>query len=258
MLYIASKAHTDAAPFLQLLRLKKDMAARRFEMFYGPGAALVVTGAGEAEAAACVAALLSRAVPGKPDEPDEPDEKSLFAWIGCEPEDEAADEADAAPGGTVLTPSICVSARAPDGRVFYPDLLFAHPFRETEEDAPEAAGAFRAASYFFPPHRIVLLRTRTAEPRAREIVEWLRAAEHALPGEPKIFSEEESALLGRVANALRLTETPARELSRLAAWHKLRDDNLNALLGPALSGPAPGPNERKAAFAKLRERLLEP
>lgn len=244
MLYLSSASYPEAAPFIKRLKLKKNMESR-FETFRSAQTALVVTGRGAMEAAAAVSFLLAGT------DGQSGDARSVFAHI------RVADDNSAGGNATAL----CDKLLSPDGRNFYPDILFAHPFAQAEENSPEAAGAFRAASFFLPPHRIFIFQlqknTQVWEDAVSSVTDWLCTLPALLPEPPEIFSADETSLLEQASRHLHLTHALNRELYRLTRFRKLRGDGIAPLLAGFLDTPCSGVQEGKIAFAKLREKLLD-
>lgn len=242
MIYLSAASYPEAAPFIRYFKLKKNMESR-FETFSAPQAALIVTGRGAMEAAAAVSFLLTRAGAGSENS------KSVFTHI------RVLKTAAGAPA------ALCDKLRSPDGRDFYPDILFAHPFAQAEEDSPEAAGAFRAALFFLPPHRIFIFQLqKNAEKSERtvsSVIDWLDSLPDLLPEPPEIFTGPEKALLEQTSQHLHLTHTSNLGFLRFMRFRKLRGDDLAALLEESLAAPCSGVQEGKILFAKLREKLLD-
>lgn len=239
MLFFSCASPAEARPLIRFLHLKRQMDVHRFELFRTDGAALIVTGTGAMEAAAAVSFFLTRL----------PERDGLFTHVRF----------GVAAGRTGL--ALCNRILSPDGRVFYPDLLFAHPFDEATEDAPEAAGAFRAASLFLPLHRVLAARAAVpvddAEPKTALLCNWLQSLSENLPQPAPAFGPADADLLRQTAERLQLTEAMRLELERLALFRQLRGDGLEPLLSPGMAGPFGSLQERKKAFASLREKLLE-
>ena len=239
MFYLSFASYPEAKPFIRRDKMKKDMSARRFELFRSPEAALILTGKGSMEAAAAVSFLLAETSDGE----------SIFCHIRL------------SDSGGPERIDLCHRILSPDGRVFYPDMLFPHPFEESVEDSPEAAGAFRAASMFFPPHRIFVFhaeaRPGSADETAGKILEWLRRLSADAQAGAAVFKAEETDLIGRLCRHLHLTQSMRLELERLARFRKLRGDDLEALLADGADAPCGGAQEGKKAFAELRKKLLD-
>ena len=114
MLLFAVALYSEAAPLIEILRLKKDPAFRPFDLFTSKDAALILTGCGPAKAAAGTACLLT----AKP-----PDVSGLFVNFGiC-----GCLTRSVTPGTPYLA---CRITDAADGRTYYPDLMYPSPFAE--------------------------------------------------------------------------------------------------------------------------------
>ena len=114
MIYIACALYDEAVPWIKALKLKKNTAASKFQIFESEAAYLAVTGTGMMNAAVALTYLCTLHMPGKHD---------IFVNTGvC-----GAAKECGAPGSLYLIHKI---TGASSGRSYYPDILYGHPFSE--------------------------------------------------------------------------------------------------------------------------------
>ena len=157
MIYIACALYDEAVPWIKALKLKKNTAASKFQIFESEAAYLAVTGTGMMNAAVALTYLCTLHMPGKHD---------IFVNTGvC-----GAAKECGAPGSLYLIHKI---TGASSGRSYYPDILYGHPFSEgavtsffaVQEQIPdgqladmEAEGLWCAASTFFAPDQMLFFK----------------------------------------------------------------------------------------------------
>lgn len=200
MIYFTTALYREAAPVIEQFRLKKQAGSRPFDLFSGESAVLAVTGPGMASAAAGTACLLTLFPP---------DASGFFVNFGsC-----GCTDPSVPPGTPFLIDQILELAT---GRLFYPDLIFASPFRTTglttcpscqsQEEARcrdssdlenrdssgrilfdmEGSCAYQSARYFLKQHQIAILKVVTDygsenAPQAGELERMLTPAAALLP-----------------------------------------------------------------------------
>lgn len=164
MIYLFAALYAEAQCIIEHYQLKKDTAHTRFQLFSNEAEEirLVLTGAGNIPAACAVSSTFGDFPPGKED---------FLVNIGS-----AADTAD-------RKEEIFLCSKITEqttGRTFYPDVLYRHPFAETEVltgavpyrgDARlakevclydmEAAAVYQAGAYFLGPHQMSFLKVVT-------------------------------------------------------------------------------------------------
>lgn len=158
MITIYCALYQEAQSFIERYQLKKENGQRNFPVFINEdaGVRLVISGVGMA-AAVAVAEISTVYPPGKED--------FLFNFGTCA-------GGEAFPVGQIY---LCnkLTEKA-SGRTFYPDILYQHPFPETElvsvskvvgnvekEDGlfdMEAAFFYQAGSYYYNPDRMIFVK----------------------------------------------------------------------------------------------------
>lgn len=161
MIYIFTALYQEAHGLIRAYDLKKNMTRKRFQVFENEeeGICLTVTGSGAIAAAAAVSSIATEKGAGEAD---------FLVNIGtCASKEKQ---------GIFLCNRI---EEASTGRTFYPDLIYAAPFKEasictvsqvmtetktsalTQEknSTPclydmEASAVYQAGAYFFPPHKM--------------------------------------------------------------------------------------------------------
>lgn len=271
MIYIACALYAEAAPWIKALKLKKNTAASKFQIFEGEGACLVVTGTGVMNAAVALTYLCTMHMPGKND---------IFMNIGvC-----GADESCGAVGSLYLLHKITGAA---SGRSYYPDILYAHPFLEGEvtsffsvqEEIPEgqladmeAEGLWYAASTFFAPDKMLFFKyisdfgkgsvTREnvrylSSGAAAAVRPWLKETflqEEDLNAERKL-SEKILKQADRVIVHFRATEAMRGQLLSHIYYSCLCGRDVSPLLETAISEPCRSKKDGMARFRALLENL---
>jgi nucleoside phosphorylase len=257
----------EARPWIDALALRRAPNLGRWDVFYGAGHHLIVSGVGHARAAAAVGAACAIWRPRR---------LLSFGLAG-------APEGVAAPGDIRLIHGL---HDATTGRAFYPDVLEKHPFAEAvattwprrvrREDAPstlvdmEAAGVWTAASSFLPPHRIYLLKVvsdtlQEGDLDRAQLSAWLREAVatiapwwQALAAEPARLPTpppELSAQVAGVAEAWRLSTTEAHRLEQATEDYWQRHGRLPAAW-PTQPDPVRHRREGKTRWQHLHGQLL--
>ena len=188
MITIFTALYPEAKELIRALSLKKDMTQNHFQVFSDENnqIQIVITGASAIAAATAVAECSTRK------EPDSGD--FLINYGSCAGRKNI-------PVGTV---SLCNKlTQTVDGRTFYPDILYRHPFEEAElysfpavqdresfqqfldKDAGagdrrkeilvdmEAAAIYQAGNYYYAPHQMLFLKVVTDHGTgAAECREW--------------------------------------------------------------------------------------
>ena len=176
MITIFTALYPEAKELIRALSLKKDMTQNHFQVFSDEKnqIQIVITGASAIAAATAVAECSTKREPGDGD--------LLVNYGSCAGREDI-------PVGTV---SLCNKlTQTVDGRTFYPDILYRHPFGEAElysfptvqdqksfqqflnKDAGagngekgilvdmEAAAIYQAGNYYYAPHQMLFLKVVT-------------------------------------------------------------------------------------------------
>ena len=276
MIFFQTALQCEARPFISRLSLKKDRDIKKFQVYSGENCKLIVSGVGKVRAATGTSFLLTRFEAGPAD---------FFVNIGiC-----GSKSPHVKKGETVFINQV---VDMDTGRSFFSDMILKHPFKEgaVETHAQvvsmeaggesrceyvdmEASGAFEAASFFLPPHRIFIIKTvfdhlsgekyRSKEveavmnQQASLIIEWLMEAPlHLLERKFPLNTEEES-LIAALSRNLRLSETLSLALRRLFLYKKLRDSDIRKALGIYLTKKVGSKQEGKKIFEKIRREIAE-
>jgi hypothetical protein len=227
MRHIITSAQQTAAFFVHRYALKKDMGAHAFLVYKGDACVVCVA---QSDPAAAVGFLAGRydvlrtgghwllyIIEGLPD---------------C---------------GQVRYPHTLSNRDAPP---FYQELLYRHPFVETEVHDPAATAACHAAARFFSLEQIVVLQAPLDQ---LPIVEtWFLSL---LQTDAPVFGPSEQRLLDALAARWRLTYAMKALLYRQCAAYKSRGGGVSAVLLPCLDTVCTSKKERTAALEQLRARL---
>ena len=146
MITIFTALYPEAKELIRALSLKKDMTQNHFQVFSDENnqIQIVITGASAIAAATAVAECSTRK------EPDSGD--FLINYGSCAGRKNI-------PVGTV---SLCNKlTQTVDGRTFYPDILYRHPFEEAELYSFPAAAIYQAGNYYYAPHQMLFLKVVT-------------------------------------------------------------------------------------------------
>lgn len=254
MLLLVTALYCEAKPFIDYYQLKKNHDITKFQVFENDEVKLIITHPGSMEAAIAVTYLCSY---GKPSGAD------LIVSIGtC-----AAREKEWKKGSLFLCHKIIDETT---NRVFYPDMIFRHPFEESailtcpkvrkEEELSrlqkqsqipmlfdmETAGVYQAASYFFQPHQMIFLKivfdygtddlisakkiTEYMERNKESITGWLQEIRKSNDREAPVFSTEEEQAIQKMVHDLNGTMTMEHKLRQYLTYYKLVQGNVLKVL----------------------------
>lgn len=244
---IITALYAEAKPLIGLFGLKKDRSSTKLPVYRDELTALTVSGPGKLKSAIATTYLLAQ----------EKNPKDCVAFnIGlCGGVDPAGRLGDLFFVNKITDRS--------SGRSYYPDILLRHGLPEaalTTFDEPvvrinfdnvpgdlvdmEASGFFESAATFLSPHRIAclklvsdFLRAERLEPsqaselvtRNLEAIERIVSSYDALASTGNDRLERDYALLMKLRDQLRLTESQYHQLINLAKGYKLRNDSLEVL-----------------------------
>ncbi len=173
MILITTALYCEALPLIQYFHLKKDTAFAKFQVFKNEDIVLLITKTGTVQAAIGTASLCSLITPTLRD---------IFLNLGV-----CGSSREDDPAGSIFLCNKIMDLETM--RCFYPDILFAHPFKERwvltspkvintdghQISLPpltggrpispmpylidmEASGLYQAASYFYQPHQMFFLK----------------------------------------------------------------------------------------------------
>ncbi|MCG8483963.1 MAG: hypothetical protein MJA31_11685 [Clostridia bacterium] len=276
MIYISFAFFKEAEPYIHKYQLKKNMNIHPFSIYYNSYMTIIITGMGVINAGVCTTYMLSNF---------EINDEDIFANIGiCGSNHKEHDIRD-----VVLCNKIIQSW---DEKCRYPDILYQHPFIEgsvetfmnvVEECTPElkgdtiemeAAGMFRAASVYFPLHRMFFIKIISDKlhdvydvtdesvydlmnSTSESIVNWLVSVHNTIKGCHKGLSDVESDLLAGVKENMNLTENMYEQLIKLVVYYKSRQGTVGKVIQPYLDIKINSKNERKKYFEELRNKLKD-
>lgn len=164
LIYMAVALYFEAEPFIKYMKLKRDSAYEKFQVFANKKVYLVITGSGEINGAAAVSYLCALCPPSYGD---------IFVNFGI-----CGAAADIPRGRLFLIHSIVEEST---GRRFYPDLLWEHDFETAAIETVsvpagtmegrcarlvdmEAAGIYQAAQIYFMQHRMLFFKAAFDHP----------------------------------------------------------------------------------------------
>jgi hypothetical protein len=273
LIAIVTALHCEAKPLITKLKLKKDTASTKFDLFRNAEYSLIVSGMGKIRAAAATTFLLHTG--GLP---------AAVVNIGiC-----GSANARLKIGTMFLIHKITDHA---SGREFYPDAIHKLGLKESSVetfDKPvvmenisgmdlelvdmEASGFVQSASLFLESHQIVCLKV------VSDFLELSNISKEFISGVidknisslEKVFSilakahktkhllsEAEQELLGRIGTQLRLTETQKHQLTDWAKSYKIRNPAGLDILESFLTVTVKTKNDNKQAFSRIRQILIQ-
>ncbi len=243
MIRIFTALHCEAQPLIRRYNLKRNNDIARFQVFQNEDISLAVTGTGSISAAVAVSHLFTLY-------PSESNDFLVNIGI-C-----GAGDDSVRCGDIFLCNKITEEAT---GRTFYPDVIFKHPFAESDiitcstvvdksgihagRDRKaglfdmEAAGIYQAAAYYLQPHRTAFLKvasdhgmddrlkpediSRLIDKNMDVISEWLEAIKQMEQVYEPVFSREEESCAGDMARKLQCSVTMERMLRQRLLYYKL-------------------------------------
>lgn len=276
MIYFSTAIYYEAAPIIEKYNMKKLTEVSQFQVFKGDNASLIISGVGGTSSAIAAAFMLAMS---------KASEKDFFVNIGvC-----AAADLDYKTGDVVLCNKLI---NEPMGKIFFPDMLFSHPFKEAalltcakpvshREDVlkkaaiadMEGAFAYEAASRFIPPHKIFTVKVvsdmcepeKVTPDKVKELMyeavekflPWLEQIEKFSPEEKKeVLSSDELEMINLICKNLKFSLAMTLEFEKLARQYKVRCGGLAGLLESHVSVEAKSRAEGKKHFSKIKEILL--
>lgn len=276
MIYISFAFFKEAEPYIHKYQLKKYMHIHPFPIYHNEYMTIVITGMGVINASVGTTYMLSNF---------KLSDEDLFANIGiC-----GSNYEEHHIGDVILCNKII---QIWDEKSRYPDILYQHPFIEgsvetfmnvVEERTPklkgdtiemEGAGMFKAASVFFPLHRMFFIKIisdklsdvhSVTEEKVYDlmngtherIVHWLVSVQNAIRGQNRGLSQEELNLLFHVKQNLNLTENMYEQLIKLAVYYKSKQGIIDKILHSYCEVKISNRNERKKYFEELRHKLKD-
>lgn len=278
MIYLFTAMYCEAAPLIRQYHMKKDISQTRFQVFNGEeaGMRLVITGSGMIAAASALSGECAIYGAGRND-------FSLNIGICA--------------GKTELGRAFLCNQITDDttGRVFYPDILYRHPFLEAravtgarpfraEEIGGgekfclydmEAAALYQAGSYFFGPHQMGFLKIvsdsgseqgisaeRAGEliaARIGEIDEYVTRLRAAGFAGQACASEEKDFGIEQLCQDLRCTRAMSDSLMQHIRYCELAGTDYKAVIRQMYEErllPCKDKREGKICFEEFKRRLL--
>jgi len=283
MINIFTALYCEAQPIIGYFGLKRQQDINRFQFFSNGTVNLLITGTGMLNAAVGVTSLCSAHRPGSGD---------ILVNIGiC-----GTGNISLQKGTPVLCSKIVDIST---GKSCYPDMLFRHPFIEgTVLTSPvpvtdktgkqfegkgiivsdmEAYGIFHAGSVFYQPHQMFFIKIvsdyETGEQvsscqasslvagNAATIAEWIKTIHDELSAKQQFFfSDEETALLKKASEYMKLTVSMQYQLNQLMKFYKLQYGDfagkLAKFIDENLKNPCGSKTEGKKRFDELRKRFV--
>lgn len=274
MIYIITALHCEAKPLIGKFVLKKAVVPSRLDVFRNERIVLVVSGIGKVRSAIATTFLLSQ---------NSPPPGSIVANIGCCGSVGIHNEI----GSLLFINKITDHG---SGRDMYPDSIVKHGLNEAPIEtydipvkrdlitAPgaqlvdmESSGFFQAASRFVDTHQIYCLKVVSdflelshlskefisglIEKKLSDIERVLELFSKFNEPDKELFHVEETELLERISDHLKLTETQYHQFITLAKSAKIRDRNLLESLAPFAGSEIKTKNESKNTFERIRKAL---
>lgn len=253
MIYLCTALPFEAHPFIKLLSLKRNTTLSLFPYYENENVGLIITGSNPTDSAIALTYLLSNRIPNAKD-------MLLNVGIcGCKNKD--------LPIGSSYFIHKIKSHET--NKTYYPDLLFRHPFGESsietcsriieEKDIPtlteplvdmEASSIYRAASYFYKPHQIHIIKVVSdylegeklspdfvqglISPYVFTILEWATQISDSVLAKNNGFTMEEEALILQLYEKLHLSVTMQLKLKQLLMYNKSKGNSIENILSDFL------------------------
>lgn len=276
MMYWTVALFAEARSLISFLQLKKQAHASKFQVFRNERHTLVISGTGSLNAAIATTYMLMLYPPNDGD---------LYVNLGvCGAVDHRL------PIGEVV---LCHKVTHQETlRSYYPDILLRHPFQECTlmtvsrpihaADEPawqsrvdvvdmEAAGCCEAASLFFSPHRVSIVKiisdhlqpdrltpgnvSALISSPLHRIIDWLNEVESIFPTSMPLTASD-LQILEVITQKLRLTVTMSHQLRQSVIAYKIRTHHPIEWLLDELPLIIATKQERKTCFEHLRNRLV--
>lgn len=283
MVHFFCALYEEARFLIESFQLKKNPAIHPFPVYENAECGLdkivlAITGPGAVSAAAAVGYLAAK---------DIPKEEQLLVNIG------SCGAGEKFPVGSVILGHTLMDEQT--GHSFYPDILFAHPFREAvirtnartcawdeiaqQQDQVfdmEAAAIYRAGSHFYRPDQMLFLKVVSDHGIQKEndvpyspdalTAVMSQAGEEIVPFLKKLVQSQEQERPDHIrTDAQRLKEelhcsvTMAAELEQLMHYAYLAGIETDALLETDRCGgllPCKDKKEGKRYLEQLKQRIL--
>ena len=271
MIYFFCALYEEAQFLIEAFQLKKNSKIHCFQLYESrkervPKITLVITGVGTVASAVAVGYLAAM---------DNKREETLLINIGT------CGSGERFPVGTVILGNKLWNEAT--GRSYYPDILFQHPFRETEIQTGigiatvektakgenvvfdmEAAGIYQAGSRFYRPDQMLFLKVVSDHGIREELPqEYQKEMLPFLNVLMNIQTEEETREWNieaeRLEKELHCSVTMAAEVEQLLRYVNLTGVNLHAVLEADRAAgilPCKDKKEGKAYLAQLKQRVL--
>lgn len=277
MIFISTALYCEAEPFIIHLKLKKDTRISKYQIFRNDRFTLCITGTGVISATVAVTYMLTYFNAGNHD---------IFINVGiC-----GSKNPKLKVGDTFLCNKII---HHDTNRCFYPDILFNHTFSEgiletfsspvnahmkydIQSDIVdmEGSGVFQAASVFFPPHSIFLIKTVSdfiyedsvvsktfvtslIKNNVAYLCDWCLQISELIKPEPEIFSKHDKELLDEIIINLNLSAAMKAEFIKLCKNYMLRKGNMLNILSEIKDIKVKSRRERSMYFERLKLQLME-
>ncbi len=275
MIYFVVAMRAEASPIIEAYKMKKSMENHPFELFVGAESRLIISGVGFVHASTVCAYLAATFKPSPHD---------IMVNIGvCGTHDHMI------PKGELFLCNKIIDSMT--SRAFYPDLLFAHAFREgtlmsaasvvtsppvgcTEATLFDMEGAYvwQTATCFFPSHAIFVFKVvsdflategvtkesvqRLLQERIHKVQRWLTAVQAHPCTDTFAFNEREQSLIDVVRTNLALTDTMHHEFLSLCRTFTIRNEtSVCAVLAPYVNIKTNTRERSKQAYRGLKELL---
>ena len=273
MLTIVCALFAEAQEIIQKFQLKKEIARTHFQMFTDEKQEirLVITGVGAVAAATAVAEVSTLHVPGKSD--------LLLNFGTCAAGNDI-------PIGEVFL--CCKITEECSGRTFYPDMLYRHPFAETELVScvkiktpakmqisgsgeiydMESAAVYQAGNYYYGPQQMQFIKIvsdhgalgHTEIPHSEAVCRYvsdlcgLSTSKGELEKKRILLKQQtkkEAAVLGE---QLHCSTVMQRELEQLL-WYRKLTGTFDVALPEALRNQGRLPSRDKREGKKILDEL---
>lgn len=274
MIFLSVALYREAKPFIDRFCLKKNRSINKFQVFESEDKdiALIITGTGGINTACACTYLISKFDANRYD---------TFINIGI-----CGSRKKEIKIGTVILANKIINGE--NNNVFYPDVLFKHPFLEGSVESfskvvednynvegeftdMEGAAFFQTISIFLPPHRIISIKVvsdyldgakfnkDSVEYLMRmnvvSISGWIENIKSQSAKPKSILSEKDMDYISEIISNLKLSIYMQNELKKLSENYKLRNNNLILALEPFTQVYSKSKSEGKIYFEQLRKQL---
>ncbi|MDT8716781.1 hypothetical protein IAI10_08930 [Clostridium sp. 19966] len=273
MVYICTALYEEAEPFIEKLKLKKNLNITKFQVFESDEYRLMICGVGKIKASIAVTYMLSIF---------KPSHRDVFINVGiC-----GTSNMNFQIGEIFIINKILDKDTY---RSYFPDIIFKHEFKESqlvsasaveknimEKDKfdlvdMEASSVYEAAVTFMQTNQVIFIKIISdylevnnldksficslMSGASEKICSWLQSIKSWNQYIPS-FTEEEKNIIEKVTLNLRLSETMKNEFIQYTKYYRLNHGEILNVLETYRSMECKSRNEGKRYLAEIKQKLI--